>query len=120
MPETKERPSAGSMGAAISNAVVRLTNQYTGRGPTKARTTVAGDVIVVVLADTLIQAERSLVDNGEVGFVLDLRKKFQMAMRNDLIAAIEKETGREVAAFMSDNHVDPDMAVEIFVLTPED
>ena len=95
------------------------TNQYTGRGPTKARTTVAGNIIVVVLADTLIRAERSLVDNGEVGFVLDLRKKLQMAMRNDLVAAIEKETGREVVAFISDNHVDPDMAVEIFVMRAE-
>jgi uncharacterized protein YbcI len=29
---------AGSKAAEISNMVVRVTSQYTGRGPTKART----------------------------------------------------------------------------------
>jgi uncharacterized protein YbcI len=27
-------------------------------------------------------------------------------------------TGREVVAFMSNNHIDPDLGVEIFVLAP--
>lgn len=37
-------------------------------------------------------------------------------MRHDLVAAVEELTGRTVVAFMSDNHVDPDMAAELFVL----
>lgn len=28
--------------------------------------------------------------------------------------------GRRVTAFMSTNHIDPDLAVEIFVLAPDD
>ena len=47
-----------------------------------------------------------------------MRKAFQDTMRADLVAGIEAITGREVAAFMSDNHIDPDMAVESFVLRP--
>jgi uncharacterized protein YbcI len=31
---------------------------------------------------------------------------------------IEELTGRKVIGFMSDNHVDPDLAVEVFVLEP--
>jgi uncharacterized protein YbcI len=31
---------------------------------------------------------------------------------------IEKPTGRKVIGFMSDNHIDPDLAVEVFVLEP--
>jgi hypothetical protein len=37
-------------------------------------------------------------------------------MRPELIAGVEQVVRREVIAFMSANHVDPDMAVEFFVL----
>ena len=39
-------------------------------------------------------------------------------MRHDLIAGIEDILGRKVTAFMSDNHIDPDVAVEVFLLAP--
>ena len=32
--------------------------------------------------------------------------------------AVEELTGRDVVAFMSNNHIDPDLAVEVFVLRP--
>jgi len=32
--------------------------------------------------------------------------------------AVERHSGRKVRAFLSDNHVDPDIAVESFVLEP--
>jgi uncharacterized protein YbcI len=118
MPDTQDRSTSGQMAAAISNAVVRITNQYTGRGPTKARTTMSDDLVVVVMADTLLKAERTLVDRGDAATVLGLRHKFQSAMREDLVAAVEEHTGRKVSAFLSDNHIDPDIGVETFVLEP--
>jgi hypothetical protein len=51
--------------------------------------------------------------------VLDYRAEFQVAMREDAIAKIEELTGRKVAAFMSANHIDPDLAAELFVLEPD-
>ena len=39
-------------------------------------------------------------------------------MAEEAISVIEELTGRHVAAFMSNNHIDPDLAVEIFVLQP--
>lgn len=33
---------------------------------------------------------------------------------------MEELTGRRVLAFLSDNHVDPDVAVETFVLEPQE
>jgi uncharacterized protein YbcI len=51
--------------------------------------------------------------------VLDMRHKFQEAMRPELVGAVEELTGRKVVAFMSDNHIDPDMAAEVFILDPE-
>jgi uncharacterized protein YbcI len=106
----------GSVGAEISNAVVRLLSEYTGRGPTKARTHIHEDLITVVLRDTLTKGERSLVAAGKTEVVLDARKAYQNAMKTDLVATVEHCSGRKVAAFLSENHIEPDIAIESFVL----
>ena len=114
----QERPPAGSVAAAISNAVVRLLAEYTGRGPTKARTYINDDYVAVVLQDTLTRGERSLARDGRVELVLSNRKAYQQTMRDDLVSVVEQLTGRTVLAFLSDNHMNPDIAVESFVLVP--
>jgi uncharacterized protein YbcI len=108
----------GELAASISNAVVHLLSQYTGRGPTKARTYISDDLISVVLRDTLTQGERSLIADGKRDLVLGTRKAYQDAMGPDLIAAVEVRSGREVLAFLSSTHIDPDVAIESFVLRP--
>jgi uncharacterized protein YbcI len=116
--EPRHASDGGELGAAISNAVVRLMAEYTGRGPTKARTSIRDDVIMVVLEDTLTKGERTLVSDGRSDKVIALRGEFQAAMTSDAVAAVEQLTGRSVTAFMSANHIDPDLAAEIFVLKP--
>jgi uncharacterized protein YbcI len=37
-------------------------------------------------------------------------------MAEEAISVVEELSGRRVMAFMSNNHIDPDLAVEIFVL----
>jgi uncharacterized protein YbcI len=111
-----DRPLRGEQAAAISNLIVKLVNEYTGRGPTKARTHINEDVITVVLQDTLTKGERSLVRDGKEELVLNGRTAFQQTMRADLVAGLEAITGRTVRAFLSANHIDPDIAVECFVL----
>lgn len=106
------------MSAAISNAVVGLLHEYTGRGPTKARTTIGPDTIVVTLRDSLTKAERTLAARGQGLEVLAMRRAFQETMRGELIAAVEALTGRTVEAFLSDNLHEPDVAVEIFLMNP--
>jgi uncharacterized protein YbcI len=104
--------------ADISRGAVQLIHEYTGRGPTKARTVINGDSVAIVLADTLTKGERSLVANGKHEHVLNTRREYQMVMRADLTRLVEEHTGRKVAAMMSDNHIDPDVGVEFFVLEP--
>jgi len=118
---TRESPTGPSPAARISNHVVQTLSNYTGRGPTKAWTSIDCDLISVVLRDTLTKGERSLVANGRAQLVLDTRKAYQKTMRDDLVAGVEAITGRKVIAFFSDNHIDPDMAIESFVLesTPD-
>ena len=74
--------------------------------------------MTILLADTLTTGERTLVDHGHAGRVLQVRHDYQTAMRDELVGIVERELDREVIAFMSQNHIDPDLAVEVFVLKP--
>ena len=106
----------GPLAAAISNSVVKTLAR---RGPTKARTTLGEDGVFVVLEDTLTRGEQTLTEAGEGMAVLDLRRRWQRVMETELSHEIEVLTGRKVVGFMSDNHIDPDLAVEVFVLEPK-
>jgi uncharacterized protein YbcI len=114
----EDAATQGQLAAAISTAVVHVFSDHTGRGPTKARTTIDGETVVVILQDSMTKAERSLVDAGKDAEVLQLRRSFQETMRTDLVAVVERLTARDVDVFMSANHIAPDTAAEIFLLTP--
>jgi uncharacterized protein YbcI len=113
-----DRYMAGSTSSAISKAAVRLLSEYTGRGPTRARTYINEDLIIVVLYDTLTTEERDIVRRGRADLVLSARQAFQKAMTPELIATVERFSGRSTSACMSHNHLDPDIVVESFVLAP--
>jgi len=113
-----QRRADGELAAAISTTVVRALARTTGRGPTKARTTLGDNGVFVVLQDSLTIGEQTLADAGEGVAVLDLRRRWQRVMQADVSREIEQLTGRKVIGFMSDNHIDPDLAVEVFVLEP--
>jgi uncharacterized protein YbcI len=106
----------GELSAALSNAIVALMAEYTGRGPTQSKTHVNENLITCIMHDSLTKGERSLVTDGKEDAVLEMRRTYQATMRPELIAIVERLTGRKVAAFMSANHIDPDVAVETFVL----
>jgi len=106
----------GELALAISTAVVRELASTTGRGPMSAKTTFGDNAVFVVLQDTLTRGERTLVDAGQSGAVLGLRRLWQAVMRESCSKAIEDLTNRRVVGFMSDNHIDPDIAVEVFIL----
>ena len=108
----------GQLAAEISNMIVQALAQTTGRGPTKAKTTIGENGIFVVLQDSLTHGERTLTKAGQGPVVLDLRRRWQAVMERDVSLKVEELTGRKVIGFMSDNHIDPDLAVEVFVLEP--
>src|SRR3954447_19991998 len=108
----------GQLAAAISNTVVRALARTTGRGPTKAKTTLGDNGVFVVLQDSLTIGEQTLADAGQGRAVLDLRRRWQAVMQESVSREIEELMGRKVVGFMSDNHIDPDLAVEVFILEP--
>ena len=97
-----------------------MMREYTGRGPTQAHTIINDSVVIVVLRDTLLKAERSLVSGGHAEAVIMMRRRFQSTMRDEFVAAVTEHTGRAVESFPSDNAIDPDVAVEVFILEPRE
>lgn len=116
MTTEQSRTGIGALHLAISNAVVAHLREYTGRGPTKARTSIRDNIVVVMLEQTLTKGEQSLVALGREAKVLEIRQEFQAAMCDSCCATIAELTGRTVVAMLSANHIEPDLAAEIFVL----
>ena len=116
---TSQNLTGGPLRAAISNEIGHLLHRYTGHGPTQARTVVQDDLVLCLLELTLSKGERSLLCAGHDGVVLNTRALFQDAMRDDLIDVVERLTGRTVIVFMSQNHLEPEVAAEVFVLEPQ-
>jgi len=102
----------------VSNAVVQITREHTGRGPRMARTHIDDELVTCVLRDCLDKVEQTLAESGRTEQVMRARRQLQAAMRGDLVDAVERITGRDVLALMSDQHIDPDVAVVVFVLKP--
>ena len=71
-----------------------------------------------MVEDLLTRGERSLIRDGKQDLVLETRRAYQQTMSEDLTAGIEEITGGEVIAFLSANHLDPDLAIENFMLAP--
>jgi uncharacterized protein YbcI len=111
-----ERLSGGELNAAVTREVVRIHTAAIGRGPRKSYSFHNGDTLVTVLLEVLTRAERNLLAYDEGEAVLAMRRLSQRAMTEELKAAVARLTGRAVTAFMCDNHLDPDMAIQVFVL----
>jgi uncharacterized protein YbcI len=111
-------PGRGELLAQISTELVRLHARFYGKGPTKAKTYFAEDTIVCILRDGFTTVERTLLDSGNLEAVYEMRHSFQQVMESEFKRVINEATGREVIAYMSTIHVEPDMAVETFILAP--
>ena len=109
-----------SPSAKIATSAVQVLHECTGRGPRKAKTTITESLVTILLEDTLTTGERTLVEHGHAERVLQVRYDYQTAMRDQLVGIVERELDREVIAFMSQNHINPDLAIEVFVLKPAD
>jgi uncharacterized protein YbcI len=119
MKSSEERLSGGALNSALANEIGKLMADFTGRGATKSRAFVQQDVVVCVLEDGATRAERTLVAAGKADLVRLQRDALQRAMGPQLVAAVERLTGRSVRTFMSGSDEIGASQVETFVLEPE-
>jgi uncharacterized protein YbcI len=108
---------AGEQLAAVTNGIVKLFREYYGRGPTKAKSYVLDDrILVCVLEGTMTKVEKTLVENGHGNKVREVRVTFQEAMAHEFKRAVSEHTGRKVIAYHSQLTLEPDIGFEFFVL----
>jgi uncharacterized protein YbcI len=116
---TVERETVGPVVADISNDIVRMIREHFGKGPTQARTIWHDDIVVAVLRGGFTTAEQTLYRSGKGDVVEEGRRAMQSVFEREMKATVERHTGRRVEAFLSANHHEPDVSVEIFILAPE-
>ena len=103
----------------ISNQLTRSHRESFGRGAGNVKTVIQKGFVVAFLEDIYTPFERTLISGGHDQLVIDARFAFQQMMRDKYTEIIESVTGRKVRAFLSQNHIDPAIAVEVFVLEAE-
>jgi uncharacterized protein YbcI len=115
-PEHGQAPLAGGkLLAQISTSIVSILREHYGRGPMKAKTYALDDIVVVVMRGSGFTAlEQTIMDSGQPGRVVEMREEFQNVMAERYRDTIEQLTGRQVVAFLSQAHVEPDITVEMF------
>jgi len=104
------------MRATIANEIVRLQAEYYGKGPTRAKTYIVEDLVVVVLEESFTRAEKTLAQRGEREAIEHIRRRFQQQMADEFTSVVEQATGRKVRVFLSETNVDQDVSVETFLL----
>jgi uncharacterized protein YbcI len=114
-----DRQALGETRARISREIVRLQAEYYGKGPTKAKTYIVDDLVVVVLEESFTRAEKTLAERGEGAAVQHIRRRFQQQMADDFTSVVEQATGRRVRTFLSETDIAADVSVETFLLADE-
>lgn len=114
-----DQRSLGEMRATISNEIVRLQSEYYGKGPTRAKTYIVEDLVVVVLEESFTRAEKTLIERGDHEAIQDIRRRFQQHMGDSFTSVVEQATGRKVRVFLSETNVEKDVSVETFLLADE-
>jgi uncharacterized protein YbcI len=104
----------------LSNAMVALHRECFGRGPGAARSFVNEDMAVCVLTDIYTPVERTLIDAGHADHVRLTRGLYRDACEGRHRLRAEQVLGRPVTAFLAVVNVDPDVAIEVFLLGEAD
>jgi uncharacterized protein YbcI len=104
---------------AITEAMVVLHQRYYHRTPVSAKTQMLGDdLLACVLGGVYTDVEKTMIELQRSTIVQETRSAFQTAMQQKFIDQVEQLSGRDVLAFISNQHVGPDMEIELFMLAP--
>jgi uncharacterized protein YbcI len=102
--------------AAVTDSMVALHERYHHRAPVTAKSQMLGDdLLACVLGGVYTDVEKTMIELQRGTVVQETRSAFQSSMQQKFIAEIERLSGRDVLAFISNHHVGPDIEVELFM-----
>jgi uncharacterized protein YbcI len=106
--------------AAVSAAMGALHERYHGRVPVSVKSQMMGDdLLACVLGGVYTEVEKTMIELERATVVQETRSAFQVAMQRKFIAEVERLSGRRVLSFISNQHIGPDLEVELFVLAAQ-
>ena len=104
---------------AVTDAMVAFHERYHHRKPVTAKSQLLGDdLLVCILGGVYTDVEKTMIELEKQTVVQETRSDFQVAMQHKFIEAVERLSGRQVMAFISNSHVGPDLEMELFMLAP--
>jgi uncharacterized protein YbcI len=101
--------------ADISREIVVLLKDLVGRGPTRSKTYIHDDCVVVLLREGHTRSEETMFDSGAGRSVAQGRVDMAETIRVPLVEVIERHVGRKVVGFLSSSQQGPDLISFIFV-----
>ncbi len=114
MPHTKTK---GQLESEISDAMVKLQRERTGRGPNQAHTYIIEDMVLVRMQEVLTPAERQLTGNPHgQSLVKQFHQQMHEIARHDLEQIVECHTGCHVTSIHSDVSTKTGEQMAIYVL----
>jgi uncharacterized protein YbcI len=110
----------GPVLAEVTNVIVRLYRTYYGKGPTRSKSYLMDDLLVCVMRDTFTTIERTLMDAGEGQQVRATRLALRETIQDELRGEVERMVGRGVRGHTGQVLLEPEIAIEVFVLEQEE
>jgi uncharacterized protein YbcI len=104
-----------SIVATVSREIVAVLKESVGRGPTKAKTHLLDDCLVIVLREGHTRSEGTMLQGGARRVVAQGRVDLSEVIRGPLIEVVERNTGRKVVGFLPSSQQQPDLLSFIFV-----
>jgi uncharacterized protein YbcI len=103
--------------AAVTDSMVALHERYHDRTPVTAKTQMlGGDLLACVMGGVYTDVEKTMIELQQSTVVQETRSAFQNAMQRRFIDEVERLSGRDVLAFISNHHIGPDIEIELFML----
>ena len=102
--------------AAITRELIRVMKSMVGRGPTRGKTYLESECVLVLLRDAHTVAEASMAGGGRRREVAQARVDLSDDARQAFIAVVEHYTQRKVVGFISGSQQDPSLVAYTFVL----
>ena len=110
-------PSIDTLRSAISKGMRRAAQDLYGRGPSRARTYLCGDIAFCVLDGALTPFERTLSSSGGLALVRRERAALAGLTARTMAAEIEDAAGVAVTAHASEVVADLDLTIEVVLLS---
>ena len=116
--DARQPPSLDEVRDEVAREILRIYEESYGTGAANAETLVGEDWVIVVLDGLqLLPNEQFLVESGQQDTVMEVRTRYQHAIRSSFSAAIERATGRTVVGFASTTSLEePRFMAEVFRL----